>query len=43
VAVLRTEKTLRPGIGPEFMHLVVGAVARRAVPPGEGVEWADLI
>jgi len=43
VAVLRTEKTLRPGIGPEHMHLVVGAVARRAIPPGEGVEWADII
>jgi sialic acid synthase SpsE len=43
VAVLRTEKTLRPGIGPEFLNLVVGAVARRAIPPGEGVEWADLI
>ncbi|MGA2614157.1 MAG: N-acetylneuraminate synthase family protein [Spirochaetia bacterium] len=43
IAVLRTEKTLRPGIGPEFLHLVVGAVARRAIPPGEGVEWADII
>ncbi len=43
VAVLRTEKTLRPGIGPEFLHLVVGAVARRAIPPGEGVEWGDVI
>jgi sialic acid synthase SpsE len=43
VAVLRTEKTLRPGIGPEFLNLVVGAVARRAIPPGEGVEWADVI
>lgn len=43
VAVLRTEKILRPGIGPEFIHLVVGAVAQRTIPPGEGVEWADLI
>lgn len=43
VAILRTEKTLRPGIGPEFMPLVVGAVTRRQIPPGEGVEWADLL
>jgi sialic acid synthase SpsE len=43
IGVLRTEKTLRPGIGPEFVHLVVGAVARRAIPPGEGVEWADIV
>ncbi|HTP57882.1 MAG TPA: SAF domain-containing protein, partial [Spirochaetia bacterium] len=43
VAVLRTEKVLRPGIGPEFLNLVVGAVARRAIAPGEGVEWADIV
>ncbi len=43
VAVLRTEKVLRPGLGPEFLHLVVGARARRSVPDGEGIEWADLI
>jgi sialic acid synthase SpsE len=43
VAVLRTEKVLRPGIGPEFLSLAVGATARRRVPEGEGIEWADLV
>jgi sialic acid synthase SpsE len=43
VAVLRTEKVLRPGIGPEFLPLVIGAAARRDVPDGEGIEWADII
>jgi sialic acid synthase SpsE len=43
VAVLRTEKVLRPGIGPEFLPLVLGARARRPVPAGEGIEWADII
>ncbi len=43
VAILRTEKVLRPGIGPEFMALVVGACARRRIPDGEGVEWADIV
>lgn len=43
VAVLRTEKVLRPGIGPEFLRLVIGATARRPVPGGEGIQWADLL
>jgi sialic acid synthase SpsE len=42
VAVLRTEKVLRPGIGPEFLWLAVGARAKRTIPRGEGIEWADL-
>jgi sialic acid synthase SpsE len=43
VAVLRTEKILRPGLGPEHLPLVIGARARRPIPDGEGVEWADII
>jgi sialic acid synthase SpsE len=43
VAVLRTEKVLRPGLGPEHLGLVIGARARRPIPDGEGVEWADII
>jgi len=43
VAVLRTEKVLRPGIGPEFLALAVGATARRSIPDGEGIEWEDLV
>jgi sialic acid synthase SpsE len=43
VAVLRTEKVLRPGLGPEYLKLVIGARTRRAIPAGEGIEWADLI
>jgi sialic acid synthase SpsE len=43
VAVLRTEKVLRPGLGPEFLPLVIGARARRRIPDGEGIVWADLL
>jgi sialic acid synthase SpsE len=42
VAILRTEKVLRPGLGPEHMDRVVGATARRPVPAGEGIEWEDV-
>jgi sialic acid synthase SpsE len=43
VAVLRTEKVLRPGIGPENLGLVIGSTAKRRVPDGEGIEWADIL
>ncbi len=43
VGVLRTEKKLRPGLGPEFLSIVVGARAKRLIPAGEGVVWEDLI
>jgi sialic acid synthase SpsE len=43
VCVLRTEKNLRPGIGPEFLGSVIGSRAQRNIPAGEGVEWADII
>ena len=42
LAVLRTEKVLRPGLDPRFMELIVGRIAARDVPDGEGLEWADL-
>jgi sialic acid synthase SpsE len=43
VAILRTEKTLRPGLDPRLFTLVVGALARRRIPDGEGIEWADIV
>jgi sialic acid synthase SpsE len=42
VAILRTEKILRPGIGPEFLPHVLGRHAARDVPDGEGIEWEDV-
>jgi len=42
VAVLRTEKVLRPGLGPEFLPVVVGRKAARDIPAGEGVTWEDI-
>jgi sialic acid synthase SpsE len=42
VAVLRTEKVLRPGLGPEFLPVVKGRKAARTIPAGEGVTWEDL-
>ena len=43
VAILRTEKVLRPGLDPGFISMVVGARARRRIPDGEGIEWADIV
>ncbi|HET6485044.1 MAG TPA: N-acetylneuraminate synthase family protein [Spirochaetia bacterium] len=43
VALLRTEKVLRPGLPPELLPRVIGAHAMRLIPDGEGVEWEDIL
>jgi sialic acid synthase SpsE len=43
VAILRTEKNLRPGLGPEHLSTVLGRTLTRAVPAGEGIVWDDLL
>jgi sialic acid synthase SpsE len=43
ISVLRTEKKLRPGMGPEFLPVVIGSRATRVIPAGEGIVWDDLI
>lgn len=42
LALLRTEKLLRPGLPPALLPAVVGRLAARDIPAGEGLEWADL-
>jgi sialic acid synthase SpsE len=42
IAVLRTEKRLRPGLGPEFLPVMTGRRAVRTIPAGEGITWGDL-
>ena len=42
VAVLRTEKVLRPGIHPRFFELACTRVAARDIQNGQGIVWEDL-
>ncbi len=42
LALLRTEKVLRPGLPPELWEAVAGRRAARGIPAGEGLEWADV-
>jgi N-acetylneuraminate synthase len=42
LAILRTEKVLRPGLHPSMMDRLEGRLAARDVPDGEGIEWADI-
>jgi len=43
VCVVRSERNLRPGIGPEYLELVVGRTAQRSIPDGQGITWEDLL
>jgi sialic acid synthase SpsE len=43
LAVLRTEKILRPGLPPQWEQTVLGKALRRTVPAGEGLVWDDLL
>ncbi|MDR1748085.1 MAG: N-acetylneuraminate synthase family protein, partial [Spirochaetaceae bacterium] len=43
IAVLRTEKILTPGMSPEFLPLVCGAVLAKKAKNGEGVTWEHLV
>lgn len=42
VAVLRTEKVLRPGLHPRWLEQVIGRTARQAIPAGEGIRFEDI-
>lgn len=42
VALLRTEAMLRPGLDPQWLDQVIGAVASSTIPAGEGIRFADL-
>ena len=41
-AVLRTEKILRPGLGPSWAERIVGRTARQFIPAGEGIRFDDI-
>ena len=43
VGVLRTEKTLSVGAGPEFLETVIGSVLARDVKDGDGVQLSDFM
>jgi len=42
VAVLRTEKVLKPGLHPKWFDMVLGRKLKRTVSAGEGISWEDL-
>jgi sialic acid synthase SpsE len=43
VCIVRSESNLRPGLGPEYLELVVGRTAQRTIPAGEGITWEDIL
>ena len=43
LAILRTEKILRPGLSPALLPVVEGRTLSRNVAAGEGLVWDDLL
>jgi len=43
ICIVRSESNLRPGLGPEYLELIVGRTAQRTIPEGEGITWEDLL
>jgi N-acetylneuraminate synthase len=43
LAVLRTEKNLRPGLHPRYLPTVLGRRVTRHVEAGQGIRWDDLL
>jgi sialic acid synthase SpsE len=42
LALLRTEKVLRPGLEPALFERILGRKAARDIPDGQGVTWEDV-
>jgi sialic acid synthase SpsE len=42
LALVRTEKILRPGLTPDLLPCIAGRRARREIPSGEGIVWEDV-
>ena len=42
IAILRTEKILRPGLHPRWESAIIGRKARNAIPAGEGIRFEDI-
>ena len=43
IALLRSEKNLKPGLGPEFLPVIYGKKARQRIEAGKGLSWDDII
>ncbi len=43
IGVLRTEKVLSPGLGPQFLENIIGARLAKDTANGAGVQWDDVI
>ena len=42
IAILRTEKILRPGLAPSWAEKIYGRTARHYIPSGEGIRFEDV-
>ncbi|MCX7656490.1 MAG: N-acetylneuraminate synthase family protein [Treponemataceae bacterium] len=43
MAILRTEKELRPGLAPQWFPYLIGKVVKKDIPAGEGIRFDDIV
>ena len=43
IAVLRSEKNTPPGVGPEYLEIVLGKKVTKDIPAGSGITWDALL
>lgn len=43
IAILRTEKVLNPGLAPEHLPTITGAILKQDIAAGQGVLWQHLL
>ncbi len=43
MAILRTEKELRPGLAPQWFSHLIGKVVKEDIPAGEGIRFDDIV
>lgn len=43
MAILRTEKELRPGLAPQWFSQLIGKMVKEDIPAGEGIRFDDIV
>lgn len=43
IAILRTEKILKPGLPPDVLHDIIGTILAKDIAAGQGLTWEEIL